>query len=78
MISPKLKDLILKELALEGFEISGEMTASDIPGWDSLNHIRVIGAIETEVGVRFRSRDLFRFRNVADLQRLIDERRAGR
>lgn len=78
MISSRLTEVIRRELALEDFEITGEMTASDIPGWDSLNHIRVIGAIEEEFGVRLRSRDLLRFRNVADLQRLVDDHCGGR
>jgi len=77
VISSRLSEVICKELALEEFEITGEMTASDVPGWDSLNHLRVLGAIEAEFGVRFRSRDLLRFRNVADLQRLLDEQGQG-
>ncbi len=77
MISPRLRDVILKELALEGFELTGDMAASDVPGWDSLNHLRVIAAIEAEYGIRFRSRELLRFRNVADLDRLVAEKQGG-
>lgn len=34
-----------------GFALRDEMTAADVPGWDSLNHINLIVGIETEFGV---------------------------
>lgn len=74
MISERLKQVILRELQLEDFEIDGVTVPADVPGWDSLNHIRVIDAIEAEFGLRFRSLEIIRFRNVADLQSLIDQK----
>jgi len=33
-------------------------TAADIPGWDSLNHVKLLVAIEEAFGVRFGVEDL--------------------
>jgi acyl carrier protein len=78
MVSERLKQVILGELELEGFDLDGSMAPSDVPGWDSLSHIRVIDAIEAEFHLRFRSLEILRFRNVADLQSLIDRKLATR
>lgn len=72
MISSRLKKVILMELDLEDFPIEDTTVAHMVPGWDSLSHIRVITAVEAEYGLRFRSVELIRLRNVGDLQALID------
>ncbi len=72
MISEKLKQVILKELKLDSFEIGDETTASMVPGWDSLRHIRVIMAIEEAFGIRFKTLEVIRLKNVGELQKLID------
>ncbi|HWS15238.1 MAG TPA: acyl carrier protein [Candidatus Methylomirabilis sp.] len=72
MISSRLKAVILRELDLEDFPIEETTVAHMVPGWDSLSHVRVITAVEAEYGLRFRSVELIRLRNVGDLQALID------
>jgi len=76
MISERLKRVILDELELDDFELNEETVASDVPGWDSLAHARVLAAVEVSFGLRLRSRDLLRIRKVGDLQALV-EARAG-
>ena len=72
MISEKLKQVILRELGLEDFEISDATTANMVPGWDSLRHVRIIMAIEEDFGIRFRTLEVIRLRNIGDLQTLVD------
>jgi len=76
MISEKLKSVILQELGLEDFVINDSTTASMVPGWDSLKHIRVIMAIEEAYGIRFRTLEVIRLKNVGELQTLIDNKNA--
>lgn len=78
MVSERLKRTILKELELDDWEIGAETTPADVPGWDSLNHIRVIDAVENEFGLKFRSLEILRIKNVADLQSLLDAKLIGR
>ena len=74
MISERLKKAILKELRLSDFNLKDETRASEIPGWDSLNHIKVILAVEKEYGIRFKTAELLRIKNVGDLQILLDNK----
>lgn len=78
MVSEQLKKVILAELGLEGVEIGDDTTAAMLPGWDSLNHVRIIAAVENAFGVRFRAREIVRLENVGQLQALLDAKRAGR
>jgi acyl carrier protein len=74
MISEKLKSVILKELHLDEYEINDETQANQIPGWDSLNHINVILAIEQEYNVRFKRLEVLKCKNISDLQKLCDSK----
>jgi len=72
MISARLKQVILEELALSDFEFDDATKASDVPGWDSLRHVGVIMAVEKAFGTRLRTAEVLRLKTVADLQRLLD------
>lgn len=74
MISEKLKKAILTELKLDDFNIEDSTMANQIPGWDSLNHINVITAIEKDYGLRFKAIEILKCKNIGDLQRLIDSK----
>ena len=72
MISIRLKNVILKTLKINEFDLRDEMRAYQIPGWDSLNHIIVITAIEKEYGIRFKISEILRLNNLGELQALVD------
>ena len=74
MISDRFKSVILKELHLDEYKIKDETLANQVPGWDSLNHINVILAIEKEYGVRFKSIEVLKCKNIGDLQKLCDSK----
>jgi acyl carrier protein len=76
MISSKLEAVLLKELKLSHFTFQDSTLASDVPGWDSLRHVSVIAAVETEFGVRFKSLEAVRLKNIGELQALIDRKLA--
>jgi acyl carrier protein len=60
----------------EDLQISSEMTANDVDGWDSLSHINLIVAIESEFNIRFSQKELLTFKNVGDLLRSIESKTA--
>jgi acyl carrier protein len=76
MISDRLKHTILSELDLDEFDMRDETLAGEVPGWDSLSHVRVISAVEAEYGARFKILELLKLRNVGDLQALVDRQAA--
>ena len=74
MISPELKKVILNELNLDDFDLQDETIAPDVPGWDSLNHVNIILAVENKYIVKFKSYEVLRLKNVGDLQKLLDSK----
>ncbi len=78
MISDRLQKVILAELNLESFDLRDETIASTVPGWDSLSHVRILAAVEAEFGVRLRTLEVLRLKNVGDLQRLVDSKLSPR
>ncbi len=74
MISERLKNVILKELNIEEFDIRDETTADQVPGWDSFNHINVILAVEKEYNIKFKGLEILRVKNIGELQKLVDSK----
>ena len=56
--------------------ISPQMTASDVDGWDSLSHINLILAVESEFGIRFSQKELLSLKYVGDLVNSIEDKRS--
>jgi len=50
------------------------MTASDVPEWDSFNHINLIVAIEARFRVKFKTAELESLRNVGQLVAMIEKK----
>lgn len=78
MISEKLKRVVLDVLQLDDYDISDTTVATDVPGWDSLAHVRVLAAVEKAFDIRFRSLEVLRIRNVGELQAMVDRKTGGR
>lgn len=74
MISSELKKAILDALNLDDWELNEQTTASEVPGWDSLNHVNVILAVEKQFKVRFSNLEVLKLKSVGDLQRLVDSK----
>ena len=72
MISQELKKVILNELDLDDFDLQDETMAPEVPGWDSLNHVNIIVAVEKKFSVKFKSYEVLRLKNVGDLQKLLN------
>lgn len=51
--------------------LSRDMTAADVEGWDSFNHINLIIAIESRLDIKFQVAEIEELRNVGELVRLI-------
>ena len=46
-------------------------TAADVDGWDSLEHINLIAAVEQEFGVHFTMGEVVTMKNVGEMAQLI-------
>jgi acyl carrier protein len=78
MISEALKAVLLRELGLKEFDFRATTLATEVPGWDSLKHISVITAVESAFGVRFKSLEVIKLKNIGELQALVDRKLAAK
>jgi acyl carrier protein len=54
-----------------------ETTSDDIPGWDSVAHINLMFAIESEFGMQFVGNELAEQKNVGEVKALLARRAGG-
>jgi acyl carrier protein len=58
----------------ETIEITPQLAAKDVDGWDSLTHIRLILSVEKAFKIRFTTAEVGNLANVGDLVALIRAR----
>ena len=69
--SEHLTEIFRTMFNMPDLEIRDDLTASDVPGWDSFNHINLIISIEEEFGIRFTSEEVSGMKNAGDLKRIL-------
>lgn len=55
----------------EDITVDEHTTAEDIDGWDSLEHINLIAAVEQEFGVKFAMGQIVTMKNVGEMAAII-------
>jgi acyl carrier protein len=58
----------------DSIEVTPELTAKDVDGWDSLTHIRLILTVEKAFKIKFSTSEIGKLENVSDLVKLIKAR----
>ncbi len=58
----------------DSIQVTPELSAKDVDGWDSLTHIRLILTVEKKFKVKFTTSEIGRLGNVGDLVTLIKAR----
>lgn len=66
-LEPIFRDILDPELVL-----TEDLDASKVPQWDSLNHISLVVAIESEFGIELSAQELATLLNVGDMAGLLD------
>ena len=67
----KLSDIFKVLFNRPNLELNDNLTAKDVPGWDSFNHVNLIINIEEEFGVRFSNDEVGGMQNVGNLKKLL-------
>lgn len=49
------------------FVFDESMTAANIPGWNSLTHVKFLIAVEEEFNIKFSLQEFSQFKNLSDL-----------
>lgn len=73
-ITGSLNEIFRQVFDDDGINISRELTADGVDGWDSLSHVNLIVTIETHFEIKFKQRELLTFKNVGDLMDSIQRK----
>jgi acyl carrier protein len=58
----------------DDIQMTPELSAKDVDGWDSLTHIRLILTVEKAFGIKFSTSEIGKLENVGGLVALIKSR----
>jgi len=67
----QLTDIFRDVFMRDDLALTPELTAKDVPGWDSFKQIEIIIALEEKYGIKFHTRELDSLHNVGDLARVV-------
>lgn len=68
---------IMQELVDDrSLQLSNDTTSDDVEDWDSVNHVKLILAIESEFNIRFQTSEINSSANVGELVGLIEHKLA--
>jgi len=70
----RLNDVFRDIFDDESISVIDITTANDIEDWDSLMHINLLLAVETEFSMKFNLSEVSEMQNVGDMVKLIAER----
>jgi acyl carrier protein len=74
MIEASLHAIIRDAVGNPELQFTRETSAYDVKGWDSVAQVSIILAVEQQFGIRLRTREIDRLRNVGDFVDLIGEK----
>jgi len=66
-ILSKVNEIIADVFDDDSIEVDRETVASDVEGWDSLNHLQLMNEIEDEFEITFTMAEVQNFKNVCEL-----------
>jgi acyl carrier protein len=69
----RMQQVIREVLDDDQLVLTDALTARDVEGWDSLGHINIMFALESEFGVQFDDDQLSRLHDVGQLRRFIEQ-----
>lgn len=69
----ELKTLVADTLGLEPGRVDMSLNRDDEEAWDSLNHLRLVTAIEQSFGIQFSMQEIQSANSVADLVNVLQQ-----
>lgn len=73
-VEEKVRLIVISVLQHENFEMTDELTAADVDGWDSLTHMTIITGIEGAFNIKFKLKELNKLKNMGTLVELIQSK----
>lgn len=77
LIYARLAEIFQDVFDEDSIQVTPELSAKDVDGWDSLTHIRLLLTIEKAFKIKFKTSEIGKLQNVGDLAALIAARSAN-
>ena len=71
-MTDQLYDLVADIFDIEPKDVREELTAEDVELWDSLNHLKLVTAIEQAYGIQFTMAEVQSVDSIGKLKALVD------
>jgi acyl carrier protein len=71
-----LNQVFRQVLENDAITLAPAMTAEDVEGWDSMNHIFIVVELEKRFGVKFQAAEMEEMQNVGELAGLVRQKLA--
>jgi acyl carrier protein len=65
------RTIVAECLEVPAIRVTASLVRRDTPEWDSLNHLRLITALESELGARFTMEEIASIETIADVMRIV-------
>ena len=73
-ILKQLTDIFRDVFGDDSLVLTPQMTADDVEEWDSFNHINIVVATEIRFGIKFKTAELEKLKNVGEYVELISQK----
>lgn len=70
----KIRDILADVVDDDDLQLSESTAADDVTDWDSLNHVKLLIGLETELGFRFETNEISGLKNVGELIDLLQRK----
>jgi acyl carrier protein len=61
----------------DSIHVTADTSAPDVDGWDSVAHVNLMVAVESEFGIEFTTQELESMETVGDMARLVAAKTGG-
>jgi acyl carrier protein len=73
-VNDKLRQIVAELFELEPAAVDDTLTPEDVELWDSLNHLRLVSAVEEEFQIKLSMKEIEAIRSLAMLRALVEQR----
>ena len=72
----KTRDILADATDDDSLQLSESTTAEDVADWDSINHVKLLIGLESDLGFRFDTDEVGGLKNVGELIDLVQKKLA--
>jgi acyl carrier protein len=72
-VNAKLVEIVAELFDLEPAAVDDALTPEDVELWDSMNHLRLVSAVEQEFQIKLSMQEIESIRSLAVLRALVEQ-----